>query len=175
MNDITNFEGQEEVEVKSRPAVKQFKKGDLFIGYLNQIFDEPKDGSEEKEMGGKDYGLKTFQFVAIGDKNKDHKSSDGTITGEPEKNEIVEGEMYNFYTNYTGVGKLNVTGIKLSQLPLGNIVKIENLGKKKSNKSSYSYKDQSIIGKKDDKDEYVIHPDYKALEDFSGQDEDEDF
>jgi len=174
MNDLTNFEGQEEVQVTSRPAVKQFKKGDVFVGYLKQIFDEPKDGSEEKTMGGKDFGTKTFQLVAIGDKNKDHKSEDGTATGEATKNEITEGEEYNFYTNYTGVGKLNVNGIKMSQLPLGNIVKIENLGKKKSEKSSYFYKDQSIIGKKE-KDEFVIHPDYKAPEDFSGQDDDENF
>lgn len=110
--------------------------------------------------------------MPFGDKNVDHKSDDGTATGAAVENEITNGVLHNFYTNYVKKNFLNVNGSKLKELPLGAIVKIENLGKKKSAKSSFSYKDQSIIAKKDAKGEYMIHPDYKAIDDFDGQDED---
>ena len=169
--DITDFSGQKEVEVSSKPQIKQFKKGDIFIWYLQSIMDKPLNEWVDNWMGWISFGNKVFTFVAVWDKNVDHKSDDWTGTWESVKNEIVAWEEYNFFTNYTKKNFLNVNGGKLSVLPLGAIVKLENMGKKKSENSSFSYKDISIIAKKDSNDKYVIHPDYKEVDDFSWQEE----
>lgn len=51
--DLTDFDGQEEVEISSFPSIKQFKKGDVFIGYLQAIIDAPLTEEEDNGMGGK--------------------------------------------------------------------------------------------------------------------------
>ena len=166
-NDFTDFDGQEEVEVKSLPTIRQFKKADVFIGFISSVNDNQLAEEKDNGMGGKTWGTKVFSLIAIGDKNVDHKSEDGTATGDAVANEIVAGGEYKIFTNYVGKDFLNVNGSKLSELPLGAVVKIENLGKKKSEKSSFSYKDQSIIAKKDKAGAFMIHPDYTAIDDFS--------
>ena len=164
-----DFSGQEEVKITSKPQVKLFKKWDKFIGFIKSISDNRIDDWIDNGMGGISYGNKVFTFVAIS--WTDHKSDDGTGTWEAVENPIIAGEEYNFFTNYVKKGFLNVNGSKLSALPLGAIVKLENMGKKKSEKSNFSFKLVSIIWKKDDKWEYIIHPDYKAVDNFDWQEE----
>lgn len=166
--DFTDFDKQEEVTVSSKPQIKLFKKWDMFIWFLKSISDNPLAEPISNGQWGETYWNKIFTFVAI--KWKDHKSSDATATGDPIDNEIVAWEEYNFFTNYIKKEFLNVNWAKLSVLPLWAIIKLENMGKKKSEKSSFSYKDVSIIAKKD-KDEYIIHPDYKAVDDFKWDEE----
>jgi len=172
MVDKDNFEDfgwQEEVEIESKPQVKLFKKKDYFIWFINKISDNPLQVAEIRPDWKENWGNKVFTFIAI--KGEDHKSEDKTATGDPIENIITPWEQYNFFTNYNKKDFLNINWNKLSALPIGAIVKLENMGKKKSETSSFSYKVISIIWKKDDKWNYLIHPDYKAIDDFTGEEE----
>lgn len=167
-----NFDKQEEIQVASKPQIKLFKKGDKFIWFIKSISDNPLEVWVDNGLWGTSFGNKVFNFVAIWKDSIDHKSSDWTATWEPIENEIIEGEEYSFFTNYTKKDFLNVNGSKLSVMPLWGIIKLENMWKKKSEKSSFSYKDVSIIWMKDAKTwVYIIHPDYKKIDDFKDQEE----
>lgn len=167
-----DFDGQEEVAVESKPQIKFFKKKDLFIGYISSINDRKLNTPMVDKYGNDSYGSKIFNLVCISDKCVDHKSDDGSAAGDAIPNEILVWEEYAFFTNYKKYKSwdvwLDINGRKLDTLPLWSVVKLEFVDKQKAEGSQYFYKNISIIWKKDDKWEYVIHPDYKAPEDFSG-------
>lgn len=170
-----DFDGQEEVAVASKPQVKQFKKWDVFIWFINSINDKQLDTPVKDAYDNDSYGSKVFNLIAISDKCVDHKSDDGSSAGQPEVNEIIVGDEYSFFTNYKKYNSGTVwpdgNAMKLNTLPLGAIVQIKYVDKKKAEGSKYFYKNISIIGKKGADGEYMIHPDYVAPDDFSGQGE----
>ena len=161
-----NFDGQEEVKLVWKPLIKLFNKWNKFIGFLQSIRDNPSAVWIDNWYGKEVFGNKVFTFVAIS--WKDERRNAG---GEAIDNPIVPWVEYNYFTNYNFPNLLEIKWNKLAGLPLWAIVKLENMGKKKAEGSKYFYNFMSIIWKKDEKCEYIIHPDYKAVDNFEWQEE----
>jgi len=170
-----DFDWQEEVAIASKPQIKFFKKKDLFIGFISSVNDRKLNTPIVDMYGNDSFGSKIFNLVSISNKCVDHKSDDGSAAWEATPNEIIVWEEYAFFTNYKKYKSwdvwLDVNWIKLNTLPLWAIVKLEFVDKKKAEGSKYFYKNISIVWKKDDKWEYMIHPDYKAPDNFNETDE----
>ncbi len=170
-----NFDWQDEVQVAGKPAIKQFKEWDTFIGYLQSINDIPLDGKSNNPYWNPNYGSKIFNLINISEKTIDHKSDNWRATWKAVANPLDINVEYSFFTNYTKYKSWTVwphpISFKLSELPLGAVLQIKFIWLTEPEAGGNPYRNVSIIWKKDNKWDYVIHPDYKAVDNFDWQEE----